>query len=524
MKSKSVKILVAVALVVTTMIVIFYSCKDDKSIDTSNLEVDEAVHVSSNDINSFLAKYPKLNQYKSQLNKLYESQNSETIWYNENEEVQELAGVLRYNLQNISTEGIKEKTPYLLEFNDIFTNEVDSPNSIKSNDILISGLYLYYNDKVYEGSVNSRKLGWYIDKNKIDYIHLIDTIKANPNVDIKKIAIIDQYYKLHEKLIYYTNIEKKGGWNKVEFKSDNLPIHLGDTSSVVIAVKKRLIKEDFLNDDNTSNVFNIGLQAAINKYQQVNSITTNDTIINKELLVSLNKPVSEKIKTLKVNMERCRWVNPKLLNSEELIFVNIPSFELDYIKNNTSAFKTKVVVGKNASKTVIFNDEMSYIVFAPYWNVPKSIINSEIIPGMDKDENYLEKHKMEWNDGNVRQIPGPWNSLGLVKFIFPNSNNIYLHDTPSKNLFKKDERAFSHGCIRVKDPDILAEKILSNDPNWNREKIYEAMNSSKEKAYKLQNKIPVVISYFTAWVNDNGELRFYDDVYNRDNRLAKIIL
>ena len=121
-------------------------------------------------------------------------------------------------------------------------------------------------------------------------------------------------------------------------------------------------------------------------------------------------------------------------------------------------------------------------------------------------------------------IPGPWNSLGLVKFIFPNSNNIYLHDTPSKNLFKKDERAFSHGCIRVKDPDILAEKILSNDPNWNREKIYEAMNSSKEKAYKLQNKIPVVISYFTAWVNDNGELRFYDDVYNRDNRLAKIIL
>lgn len=189
MKSKSVKILVAVALVVTTMIVIFYSCKDDKSIDTSNLEVDEAVHVSSNDINSFLAKYPKLNQYKSQLNKLYESQNSETIWYNENEEVQELAGVLRYNLQNISTEGIKEKTPYLLEFNDIFTNEVDSPNSIKSNDILISGLYLYYNDKVYEGSVNSRKLGWYIDKNKIDYIHLIDTIKANPNVDIKKLQL-----------------------------------------------------------------------------------------------------------------------------------------------------------------------------------------------------------------------------------------------------------------------------------------------------------------------------------------------
>ena len=131
---------------------------------------------------------------------------------------------------------------------------------------------------------------------------------------------------------------------------------------------------------------------------------------------------------------------------------------------------------------------------------------------------------MEWHNGEVRQKPGPNNSLGLVKFLFPNSNNIYLHDSPAKNLFTAETRAFSHGCIRVEKAKELANAILENDPNWTQEKIDEAMNKGEESWYALKNKIPVYIGYFTAWVDNEGNINFYKDIYNRDTRLAEMLL
>jgi murein L,D-transpeptidase YcbB/YkuD len=167
---------------------------------------------------------------------------------------------------------------------------------------------------------------------------------------------------------------------------------------------------------------------------------------------------------------------------------------------------------------------MQYIVFSPYWNVPQSIIKNEIIPGMRRDPNYLAKHRMEWNNGNVRQKPGPSNSLGLVKFLFPNSNNIYLHDTPSKSLFGKEERAFSHGCIRVAKPKELAIRLLSYDSTWTPEKIEAAMNAGVEKYVTLKKKVPVYIGYFTAFVDRNGQINFRKDIYNRDEELLKQLI
>lgn len=131
---------------------------------------------------------------------------------------------------------------------------------------------------------------------------------------------------------------------------------------------------------------------------------------------------------------------------------------------------------------------------------------------------------MEWHNGNIRQKPGPKNSLGLIKFLFPNNNNIYLHDTPSKSLFNEEKRAFSHGCIRIAKPKELAELILKNDPNWPTEKIDAAMNGGKEKWMTLKNKIPVHIGYFTSWVDEEGDINFYKDIYNRDNTLTSLLL
>ncbi|MFM2367720.1 MAG: hypothetical protein RL619_10, partial [Bacteroidota bacterium] len=145
------------------------------------------------------------------------------------------------------------------------------------------------------------------------------------------------------------------------------------------------------------------------------------------------------------------------------------------------------------------------------------------LPAIEKNPNYLAEHDMEWKDDYVRQKPGPENSLGLVKFLFPNSNAIYLHDTPAKSLFSQEDRAFSHGCIRVAKPKELAAMIMKDDKNWNPEKIEAAMNSGDEYWYTLKNKIPVYIGYFTAWVDTDGVVHFYEDVYDRDETLARLL-
>jgi murein L,D-transpeptidase YcbB/YkuD len=212
-----------------------------------------------------------------------------------------------------------------------------------------------------------------------------------------------------------------------------------------------------------------------------------------------------------------------MTDGKEYIAVNIPSFRMRYVRDGDVKLESNVVVGKSANRTVVFSGMMSYIVFSPYWNVPKSIIEKEIKPGMDADPDYLEKHDMEWNDGNVRQRPGPKNSLGLVKFMFPNQNNIYLHDSPAKSLFTKEERAFSHGCVRVQKARELAQEILKGDKKWNASKIDQAMKAGKEQHYTLDRKIPVYIAYFTAIADKDGRVAFFDDVYGRDARLARLL-
>ncbi len=151
-------------------------------------------------------------------------------------------------------------------------------------------------------------------------------------------------------------------------------------------------------------------------------------------------------------------------------------------------------------------------------------MQKEILPAMRRNKNYLSKNHMEWNGNTIRQTPGPWNALGKVKFLFPNSHNIYLHDTPSKLLFNQDQRAFSHGCIRVAEPKRLAVYVLRHQPEWTEEKIDSSMNASTEQVVKIKKSIPVFIAYLTSWVDADGRINFRNDIYNKDSRLAKMIL
>jgi murein L,D-transpeptidase YcbB/YkuD len=221
-------------------------------------------------------------------------------------------------------------------------------------------------------------------------------------------------------------------------------------------------------------------------------------------------------------MDRMRWMPHQ--PQGVLITVNIPEFVLHVTDGKNKVFDMPVVVGKEGHSTMMFNGDLNQVVFSPYWNVPPSIVKKEILPAMEKNPNYLESKHMEitgYEDGlpDIRQKPGPDNALGRVKFLFPNSFNIYFHDTPEKSLFAKDKRAYSHGCIRLSDPVKMANWLLESNPEWTPDKIEEAMNSGDQKYVKIKKPVPVIITYYTAWVGENGQLNFRDDIYGHDAAL-----
>jgi murein L,D-transpeptidase YcbB/YkuD len=483
-----------------------------------------SVPIDSLSIVNFFITYPDLKKYESEVMKLYQKHNFTQVWH-DSEGTIEFAHSLYTKSRNLDTEGVKYDFSYDTQITAIFDDQLENTLSQADTDLMITNLYMYCADKVVTGigSETTKSLEWLLPHKEVSYATLLDSTLLHPEAiqNVPKV-MIDQYYKLRDVLQKYRTIEKNGGWNVIDLDPKLKAYKIGDTATAIIQIKERLFITGDLKENNQTNIFDKGLLEAVKRFQKRNGNNLSDTI-TPQLINEMNVPVSERIKTIVVNMERCRWISPKLRDSREYVMVNIPSYRLTFIRDQKVALVSPVVVGKIMTKTVIFSGDMTNIVFSPYWNVPRSIINKEIKPGMAKNSNYLAQHNMEWNGGNVRQKPGPRNSLGLVKFIFPNSNNIYLHDTPSKSLFEKEDRAFSHGCVRVGKPRDLAIELLKEDPNWTPQKIDAAMNRGVEYSYRLKNTIPVYIGYFTAWVSDEGDLQFFKDIYKRDDRLAELI-
>jgi L,D-transpeptidase YcbB len=387
--------------------------------------------------------------------------------------------------------------------------------------VLMTGLYFYFADKVWGGlnEKQTRNINWYLPRKKVDYEQWLDSLLQTPGgFTGPDEPVFRQYRLLKPFLDKYRRLNAQHNWQTL--KADKKSYKRGDSSVVVADIRARLIALGDAQDDNQSPVFDESLEAAVKKFQGRFGMT-DDGVIGAQMLRELNVPLSERIQQINVNLERSRWL-PYEANGKYLA-VNIPEFKLHAFNGDSLLWDMNVVVGKSVHKTVIFSGDLKYVVFSPYWNVPASILKKEILPGISRNKNYLANHHMEWNGNSVRQKPGPWNSLGQVKFLFPNSFSIYLHDTPKKSLFKEDSRAFSHGCIRVAEPKKLAMYLLQDDPNWNETKIVNAMNSGKEQYVTLKQTMPVFIAYFTAWVDRAGNLNFRKDIYNRDNRLAGMI-
>jgi murein L,D-transpeptidase YcbB/YkuD len=264
-----------------------------------------------------------------------------------------------------------------------------------------------------------------------------------------------------------------------------------------------------------------------------------------QTITELNRKMSERLEALRLTLERLRWLPDTF--AQPPILVNIPEFALRaYDSQGKSALMMRVVVGRALrTQTPVLEEDMKYLIFWPYWNVPPSILRGEVVPKIGKDPAYIARNNYEVTtysgqvvtDGvvseqvlaqlragklMVRQKPGPKNALGLIKFIFPNDQNVYLHSTPSQSLFGESRRDFSHGCIRVEDPKTLAEWVLQNNPGWTRERIEAAFKVEKQEQVNLVHDIPVFIIYGTAIAEENGQVFFFDDIYRYDRAMGKL--
>lgn len=263
-------------------------------------------------------------------------------------------------------------------------------------------------------------------------------------------------------------------------------------------------------------------------------------VVDPHTVAAMNVPLAQRLRQIALNLERWRWL-PDDLGSRHLR-VNIPAYYLDAYEDGRLVLEIRAVVGRKGDETPVFSDAMSHVVFSPYWNIPESIATGETLPALAEDEEYLERNNIEvvrvsgnqvevldpddvdWSDEEavkdvaLRQRPGADNALGLVKFMFPNPFNVYIHDTPADDLFSRRGRSFSHGCIRIEDPVGFARYVLRDQPEWTAEAIDAAMHAGEEKHVRLTGEIPVHIVYFTAWADEEGGLHFRDDVYGFDGR------
>ncbi|HEV8084113.1 MAG TPA: L,D-transpeptidase family protein [Chitinophagaceae bacterium] len=397
-----------------------------------------------------------------------------------------------------------------------------SPQQTLQTELELTKHFFEYSKHAYAGKVNSKDLEWFIPRKKIDAVVLLDSFIARDGKNLEGWEPVNVYYQhLKQELLHYYTIEKSGGWKAIE-SDKSKKYKRGDSALVIKQVKQRLqISGDDKSTD-TSAYYKSELELVIQRMQKSFGLKE-DGIITASLITALNVPVTERIRQMLINLERMRWIPQQPPGN--LLLVNIPEFRLHVFDSGKKQFSMNVVVGKDGHSTVIFTDQLKYVVFSPYWNVPSSIVKNEILPAMRRNSNYLAKNNMEQTGTSnglpvIRQKPGGDNSLGRVKFIFPNSYNIYFHDTPAKSLFNESNRAFSHGCIRLAEPLKLAEYLLRDQPEWTPEKIKEAMNASKENWVTLKKPVPVFISYFTAWVDSEGLLNFRTDIYGHDKGIA----
>lgn len=421
-------------------------------------------------------------------------------------------------------------------------------------DLALTASVLRQMEAVHRGRVDPRTLGWEYTPPVRAWApaELLRTARTGGGIP----ALLDgleptfpHYVRNRRELARYRNLARAEPPALVPALEKRRKVEPGGTWAGTPALRARLrLLGDLGGDGDPADgtLYDAATATAVKRFQ-ARHILDADGVVGAATIEALNVPLARRVRQLELAMERGRWL-PRLAE-RPTIFVNVPLFRLwasDPVRGD-EPLRMNVVVGKSVSnRTPIFQEEMEYVVFRPYWNPPPSIVKQEIVPHARRDPAYLERENLEivatGNDNAqalpataanldavaagrlfVRQKPGPRNSLGLAKFIFPNTNNIYMHGTPAQSLFSRTRRDFSHGCIRLEDPARLAEWVLRDNPGWTGGRIEAAMQGTKPTQVNLRERLRVVIFYDTVHVNSEGVVHFVGDIYGHDRALDQAL-
>ncbi len=436
---------------------------------------------------------------------------------------------------------------YLIEvyLGKILSHTPVDTTAIMNLDLLLTDAFMLLGSHLYYGKVDPAKEGvsWKIPRKDPELrmdLKLEEALKKNQVDNVLNMLApgYRAYWRMKDELAFFIRLDNQL-WPVIHLDKAVRP---GDTSRIVPEVRERLIKLRYALADSTSNIIDEELEKQLKIFQDDWGLNA-DGVIGKKTIEYLNCLPIKLIDQLKVNMERFRWLRPQVEGKH--IIVNIANFRLDLIKGMDTLLSMKAIVGKDTRRTPVFNESMTYIVFSPNWTVPKTILQQDVLPELLKGPEYLIKKKMKLlrNNGTelaysdidwsmisssnfpymVRQDPGPENSLGRVKFMFPNDYNVYIHDTPSKTFFARDARAVSSGCIRVEDPLDLAVLLLADAPEWSPDKIRDAMQQTREQTVNLKVPVDVIVVYLTAWTDGKDRIQFRNDVYQNDGKVLEAL-
>jgi len=521
----------------------------------------------------YMSTEPKFKDQTEWAKKFYRERGFRLGWFRNHELVPQARTLLGV-INKAADEGLDPKEYKTKDFEQLFKDlDAAQGDSTKRNtlekeiDVALSGTYFNYASDFYRGTVDPRavkSIDWNVKRNKIKLHKALMTILKEREstygyYDFEPLH--PEYDRLKKALADYRVIQRNGGWPVLPATTRLKP---GATSAAVATLRIRLLGPDaaaptagtpavaVANSPGkpaapaapAAQVYDAELVAAVKEFQAMNGLKQ-DGIVTGETLRLLNVSVAQRIDQITLNMERWRWI-PKKFEPNYLL-VNIPEYTLHVVEENKEKFTMPVIVGKTLNATPVFSDKMEFVVLAPYWNVPFSIIDKELRPklvanaqatldrldmevvkGWGAKATPIEPNSIDWANVSqktwkytLRRRPGPKNDLGDVKFIFPNSNDIYLHDTPHDELFSQTKRGFSHGCVRVAEPIKLAEYLLRDKPDWGRTAIIDTIAGRREKYVTLPEKLPVYLVYFTTWVDEAGKVHFRDDIYGHDKALAK---
>lgn len=518
---------------------------------------------------NYIKDKPEFKEHQEFMFLFYGDRDYNLAWFRDNELVPETEKFLEA-IEGSEKEGLNPEKYRIVDIEKMIERykQMKSKDSArlelqKEIDVALTASYFNYASDFYRGRIDPRQddnVKWDVKKNKIKLHKALQTIlkereSTYPYYEFE--ALHAGYTRLRDKLHEYRALQAEGGWPKVEL-GDKKKLEQGDSADAVLTLRKRLNPDQNFNaSDPKLRVYDENLVKQVKQFQMLHGMKE-DGIVGGKTLATMNIPVEERINQIMINMERWRWIPKRMVPKsmeQKYIWVNIPEFkmyiyedpddDLDAEREYKKVMDMRVIVGKTMHSTPIFSDKLEYVVMAPFWNVPNTIMAAEIKPKLVSNPGWLASQNMEvvtkeknpkpvspysidWasvSEENfqyrVRQKPGPKNSLGMIKFLFPNEYAVYLHDTPADALFNQTNRDFSHGCVRVEYPVELAKYLLKDMPEWNESKIRSTMTGGEETWVTLPSKVQVYIVYFTSWVDEQGQIHFREDLYGHDKKLAQ---